>query len=126
VAIIKHPDVRRNLLWMKSIVEGLRSFFYYMTRLNSLSKLAQSAELREANGDLFNLLTPVVKEYMAARGHEVCIQAIQVTAVSATPGTSSSSEPGTARPPRFAEHRRIQRGLWRARSAQKGRFRGSR
>jgi hypothetical protein len=78
VAIIKHPDVRRNLLWMKAFVEGLRSFFYYMTRLNSLSKSAQSAELREANGDLFNLLTPVVKEYMAARGHEVCIQAIQV------------------------------------------------
>ena len=30
VAIINHPDVRRNLLWMKSYVDGMRSFFYYM------------------------------------------------------------------------------------------------
>jgi hypothetical protein len=28
--------------------------------------------------DLFSMLTPVVKEYLAARGHEVCIQSIQV------------------------------------------------
>jgi hypothetical protein len=78
VAIIRHPDVRRNLLWMKSHVDGLRSFFYYMTRLNTLEKSAPEAEARELSHDLFNMLTPVVKEYMAARGHEVCVQAIQV------------------------------------------------
>jgi alkylation response protein AidB-like acyl-CoA dehydrogenase len=27
VSIIHHPDVRRNLLWMKSYVDGMRSFF---------------------------------------------------------------------------------------------------
>ena len=29
VAIIRHPDVRRNLLRMKAYVSGMRSFYYY-------------------------------------------------------------------------------------------------
>jgi len=78
VAIIRHPDVRRNLLWMKSYIDGMRSFFYYMTRCESQALITYSAEEQEKFGDLFSMLTPIVKEYMAAKGHEVCIQAIQV------------------------------------------------
>ncbi|MEJ2166113.1 MAG: acyl-CoA dehydrogenase [Desulfobacterales bacterium] len=78
VAIIKHPDVRRNLLWMKSCVDGMRSFFYYMTVLATKSDEDETAEDREHCGDLFSMLTPVVKDYMAVKGHEVCIQAIQI------------------------------------------------
>ena len=78
VAIIKHPDVRRNLLWMKSYVDGMRSFFYYMTRCASQALITDSAEEQEKFGDLFSMLTPIVKDYMAVKGHEVCIQAIQV------------------------------------------------
>jgi hypothetical protein len=78
VAIIKHPDVRRNLLWMKSYVDGMRSFFYYMTVLATTSNEDVTAEGRERCGDLFSMLTPVVKDYMAVKGHEVCVQAIQI------------------------------------------------
>ena len=78
VAIIRHPDVRRNLLWMKSYVDGMRSFFYYMTRCGSQALITDSAEEQEKFGDLFSMLTPIVKDYMAVKGHEVCIQAIQV------------------------------------------------
>ena len=78
VAIIKHPDVRRNLLWMKSYVDGMRSFLYYMTRCGSQAIITDSAEEQEKYGDLFSMLTPIVKDYMAVKGHEVCIQAIQV------------------------------------------------
>ncbi len=78
VAIIKHPDVRRNLLWMKSYVDGMRSFFYYMTVLATKGKIGETAEDRERQGDLFSMLTPVVKDYMAVKGHEVCIQSIQL------------------------------------------------
>ena len=78
VAIIRHPDVRRNLLWMKSYVDGMRSFFYYMTRCASQALITDSAEEQEKFGDLFSMLTPIVKDYMAVKGHEVCIQAIQV------------------------------------------------
>ena len=78
VPIIKHPDVRRNLLWMKSYVDGMRSFFYYMTVIGTKGNVSQKAEDRERHADLFSMLTPVVKDYMAVKGHEVCIQAIQV------------------------------------------------
>ena len=78
VPIIKHPDVRRNLLWMKSYVDGMRSFFYYMTLIGTQGNIAEKEEDRVHHTDLFSMLTPVVKEYMAKRGHEVCIQAIQV------------------------------------------------
>jgi len=78
VAIIKHPDVRRNLLWMKSYVDGMRSFFYYMTRCGSQAMIGDTTAEQESLGDLFSMLTPIVKDYMAVKGHEVCIQAIQV------------------------------------------------
>ncbi len=78
VPIIKHPDVRRNLLWMKSYVDGMRSFFYYMTVIGTKSSVSEKAEDRERYANLFSMLTPVVKEYMAVKGHEVCIQTIQV------------------------------------------------
>jgi alkylation response protein AidB-like acyl-CoA dehydrogenase len=78
VPIINHPDVRRNLLWMKSYVDGMRSFFYYMTRCGSQALITDSAEEQEKYGDLFSMLTPIVKDYLAVKGHEVCIQAIQV------------------------------------------------
>jgi alkylation response protein AidB-like acyl-CoA dehydrogenase len=78
VPIIRHPDVRRNLLWMKSYVDGMRSFFYYMTRCASQALITDAAEEQEKYGGLFSMLTPIVKDYMAVKGHEVCIQAIQV------------------------------------------------
>jgi hypothetical protein len=40
--------------------------------------ITDSAEEQEKFGDLFSMLTPIVKDYMAVKGHKVCIQAIQV------------------------------------------------
>ena len=65
---------------MKSYVDGMRSFFYYMTVLGTKGSVSEKAEDREHYMDLFSMLTPVVKEYMAAKGHEVCIQTIQIFA----------------------------------------------
>jgi hypothetical protein len=78
VPIIKHPDVRRNLLWMKSYVDGMRSFFHYLISCATRGALEESEEKREYFTDLFDMLTPSIKDYLATRGHEVCIQAIQV------------------------------------------------
>jgi len=78
VPIIEHPDVRRNLLWMKSHVEGMRSFFQFLVSCSAKADLAAGPEERELYRDLFELLTPSIKDYLAVRGHEVCIQAIQV------------------------------------------------
>ncbi|MDA8141892.1 MAG: acyl-CoA dehydrogenase [Desulfobacteraceae bacterium] len=78
VAIIHHPDVRRNLLWMKSYVCGLRSFFQFTNLCSEKAKLAATEEERQLNSDLFELLTPIVKSYTANRSYEVCVQAMQV------------------------------------------------
>lgn len=78
VPIIKHPDVRRNLLWMKSYVNGMQSFFHYLTSCATRGALGETEEERERFADLFDMLTPSIKDYLAVRGHEVCIQAIQV------------------------------------------------
>ncbi len=78
VAIINHPDIKRNLLWMKSYVCGLRSFFQYTNLCAEKAKLAQSEEDRQLNGDLYELLTPLIKSYSANRSYEVCVQAMQV------------------------------------------------
>lgn len=78
VPIIVHPDVRRNLLRMKAYVSGMRSFYYYATLLGE--KLERLSDKKGDSADelFFNMLTPVIKEYMAVMGHDVCIQAMQV------------------------------------------------
>ena len=76
VAIINHPDVRRNLLRMKAYVSGMRSFFYYG------ATIAERVEQDQGSGSdeeaYFSLLTPILKDYLAVMGYEVCNQAIQV------------------------------------------------
>lgn len=78
VPIINHPDVRRNLLKMKSYVDGMRSFYYYSSVIAMKLGNAKTDEEREFHDDLFSLFTPIIKEYLAVKGHDVCIQAIQV------------------------------------------------
>jgi hypothetical protein len=78
VPIIRHPDVRRNLLWMKSYVDGMRSFFYYAAHCRTQSHLADTEEERTRFLDMYDFLTPLIKDYLSVHGHEVCIQAMQV------------------------------------------------
>lgn len=78
VPIIRHPDVRRMLLYMKAHVEGMRSFIYYVARCFDKLENTESDEERSHYQDLIELLTPLVKAYCAQRGFDVCIQAIQV------------------------------------------------
>jgi len=78
VPIIRHPDVRRNLLWMKAYTEGLRSLVYFISRCMDLAATAATPEERQAAGSLVDLFTPILKGYGADRGYEVCYQAMQV------------------------------------------------
>jgi alkylation response protein AidB-like acyl-CoA dehydrogenase len=60
VTIINHPDVKRMLLWMKSYVEGMRSFSYFVTHCHTLSRITSGIEQEEAHA-LCELLRPVIK-----------------------------------------------------------------
>ena len=76
VAIINHPDVRRNLLRMKAYVSGMRSFFYYSALIMENMEMGQGDHVDE--DAYLSLLTPILKDYLAVMGYEVCNQAIQV------------------------------------------------
>jgi alkylation response protein AidB-like acyl-CoA dehydrogenase len=78
VLIIRHPDVRRMLLWMKSHVEGMRSLAYYTHRAMDLAMLSADKQKQTYFQDLVDLLTPVVKAYFTDRGFDVCVEAMQV------------------------------------------------
>ncbi len=78
VPIIRHPDVRRMLLWMKAHVEGMRSFIYYVGSLFDLQACSDDQEKIEHYQGLIDLLTPVIKSYCSDRGFEVCTEAVQV------------------------------------------------
>lgn len=78
VPIIRHPDVRRMLLWMKAHVEGMRSFIYYVSSLFDRQACADDQDEVEYCQGLIDLLTPVIKSYCSDRGFDVCTEAVQV------------------------------------------------
>lgn len=78
VPIITHPDVRRNLVWMKAYTEGMRSLVFYlmycMDKMDECDDAAEKTRLRY----LVEMLTPVCKAYCTDKGYDVCTRAIQV------------------------------------------------
>ena len=78
VPIIRHPDVRRMLLWMKAHVEAMRSMVYYGGYLVEKESLATEDKDREYHKALLDLLTPILKSWCTDRGVDVSSMAIQV------------------------------------------------
>jgi hypothetical protein len=78
VPIIRHPDVRRMLMWMKSHVEGMRSLIAYGAWCIDQQKCNPDPGRRDFYKGLLDLLTPVIKAYCTDRGVDVCNLAIQV------------------------------------------------
>ena len=78
VPIIKHPDVRRMLLWMKCHVEALRSLIYYVDTLFDRILCSEDEAEKKACDDMAALLTPLVKSLGSDRGFDICVQAVQI------------------------------------------------
>ena len=77
-SIVRHPDVRRQLMIMKSQVEGMRSLIYYNGMVQDRAKLStDDAEIRRLH-DLEEVLTPIIKGYITDKAFEVCSHAVQV------------------------------------------------
>ncbi|MBC2715234.1 MAG: acyl-CoA dehydrogenase [Desulfobacteraceae bacterium] len=77
VPIIHHPDVRRMLLMMKSVTEGMRALIYSTAFYKDLSKLEENPEKREFYKDFVDLFTPVCKAWSSDMGFRVCEWAMQ-------------------------------------------------
>ena len=78
VPIITHPDVRRNLLWMKSYTEGMRSLILYTTFCMDMESASTDEDDKNKWQNLVELLTPIAKALPTDKGFDVCTRAIQV------------------------------------------------
>jgi alkylation response protein AidB-like acyl-CoA dehydrogenase len=77
VPIIEHPDVKRNLLFMKSVVEGCRLLVLQTAHYLDLSNTLDDPTERDYYDDLVEILTPVCKAYATDRGFKVAETAVQ-------------------------------------------------
>jgi alkylation response protein AidB-like acyl-CoA dehydrogenase len=77
VSIIRHPDVRRMLLDMRSTVEGLRALLGFAALQADLEWAAEGAEAEQA-GELLALLTPLCKGYASEIGFEAISTSIMI------------------------------------------------
>jgi len=77
VPIIRHPDVRRMLLWMKAHVEGMRSLEYYIAHSFDMIEATEDPAVKVYYEGVTALLTPVLKTYCATKGFDICVKAIQ-------------------------------------------------
>ena len=75
--IINHPDVRRMLLFQKSVIEGSLSLLLECTRYADLAHVAEGQEKEDAL-DLLEFLTPIAKTYPSEKGIDAVSQGIQV------------------------------------------------
>jgi alkylation response protein AidB-like acyl-CoA dehydrogenase len=75
--IIDHPDVRRMLLWMKAMVDGMRSMIYTGAFWQDFSLELPEGDKRLHYANLLDFMTPIIKAYCSDMGFRVCETAIQ-------------------------------------------------
>jgi hypothetical protein len=76
--IIDHPDVRRMLLTMRSLIEAMRGLIYVNAQAIDLAQHAETEAERAASEELCDLLTPVSKAWCTDTGAQVVDLALQV------------------------------------------------
>lgn len=78
VEIIRHPDVKRNLLFAKAWAEGTRAMLAQAAWWADMAEHGTDPELKTKCQDLLDLVTPVLKAYSTDKGFKVTELAIQV------------------------------------------------
>ncbi len=78
VAIIKHPDVRRMLLWCKANIEAMRALAYVTAASLDLAHKAPDEATRKEHRAFVELMIPVVKGWLTENSQVVASTALQV------------------------------------------------
>jgi alkylation response protein AidB-like acyl-CoA dehydrogenase len=78
VPIIRHPDVRRMLMLMKSQTEAMRALAYVVAAALDVSARHPDKEMREQNQAFVDLMIPVVKGWCTETGIDVASLGVQV------------------------------------------------
>lgn len=76
--IIQHPDVRRMLMNLKALTEGMRAFVYKTYFLEDIARWSPDADERNKASQRVELFTPLVKAYCSDRIFEMGREGIQI------------------------------------------------
>jgi len=76
--IIQHPDVRRMLMTMKSLIEAMRATAYVTASTIDTANHTEDADLRTASLERSALLTPIVKGWMTEVAQELTSIGVQI------------------------------------------------
>ena len=78
VAIIRHPDVRRMLMLMKSQNEAMRALAYTVAAAHDAAVRHPDMEERKRNQAFVDLMIPVVKGWSTETGNDVASLGVQI------------------------------------------------
>src|ERR1700704_6468696 len=78
VPIIRHPDVRRMLMLMKSQTEAMRALAYVVAAAMDSSQKIKNESERKNHQTFVDLMIPVVKGWSTETGIEVASLGVQV------------------------------------------------
>jgi hypothetical protein len=78
VAIIRHPDIRRMLMLMRSNVEAMRALAYSVAAAHDAAARHPDADERAQNQAYVDLMIPVVKGWSTETGNEMAYLGVQV------------------------------------------------
>ena len=78
VPIIQHPDVRRQLMLMKTYTEGMRSLLYYVSFCEDRIRVSDDPNEKARYQGIIDVLIPVAKGYVTDKAFEVCSHGVQV------------------------------------------------
>ncbi|MEJ2717915.1 MAG: acyl-CoA dehydrogenase [Deltaproteobacteria bacterium] len=78
IPIIDHPDVRRMLMWMKSVTEGSRALLYYAGYCEDRILAASDPQEAGRYQGFLDILIPVCKAWSSDMGFRVTEMAVQI------------------------------------------------
>jgi len=78
VPIIRHPDVRRMLMLMKSQTEAMRALAYVVAAALDFASRSANPEERKRNQAFVDLMIPIVKGWSTETGIEIASLGVQV------------------------------------------------
>jgi alkylation response protein AidB-like acyl-CoA dehydrogenase len=78
VPIIRHPDVRRMLMLMKSQTEAMRALAYVVAAALDFASRSEDEEERKKHQAFVDLMIPIVKGWCTETGIEVASLGVQV------------------------------------------------
>jgi len=78
VPIIEHPEVRRLLMTIKALTEGMRALVYRGYLFEDIAHASSDENERALASESLDFFTPIIKGYSSERIWELCSMGIQI------------------------------------------------